>query len=382
MGKLGEQRSNPRERTKAMLSREQLEGLYKKLRETDVLSVYVDGDESNPAHRRAWRTTLDRNLAAEKRRLEAEAPEAIDAFTAARSLIEEELAAHREFMPGPAWVAFATPQELHYAAGVPVPMPDLVRWEPGIRAAPYVRALKQERVVVATLVDSRKARLFAYKNGVISEREDLIADLDFGDLSESTSSHRESGQVGSTGSRGETGTDAGRRALEVSAGRMHARLVEAVSELAGGDGFFVIGGTPEAVRAVTRLASSFEGRMVERPSMHLGMTEAEVKVDLENAASELSRSVQESLLSQIVDAARSGGKGCLGIQATKEALREGRVDALLLSRGLREREGDLVDHFVGTAFEQGALVEELSSSGATRLEEAGEGVGARLRYTT
>lgn len=365
-----------------MLSREQLESLYKELRGIDVLSVYVDGEESNPADRRAWRTTLEGNLAAERRRLEAQAPEALGAFEAAWSRIEEELTGHKEFMPEPGWVAFATADELHHAAGVPVPMPDLVRWERGIRAAPYVRALKQERVVVAALVDRRKARLFTYKRGSISEREDLIADLDFGDLSESTSSHRQSGPVASTGSRGETGTDAGQRALEVSASRMHARLVEAVTDLAGRDGFLVLGGTPEAVRAVSRLANALDGRTIERPSMHLGMSAAEVKVELERAASELTRHAQETLLTQIVDAARSGGKGCLGIQATKEALREGRVDALLLSRGLREREGDLADHFVGTAFEQGALVEELSASGATRLEEEGEGVGARLRYTT
>jgi hypothetical protein len=365
-----------------MLSREQLEGLYKQLRDAQVLSVYIDGDEANPADRRAWRTTLDRGLAEERRRLEREAPDAVGAFESARELIEAELAQHREFMPGPAWVAFASPDGLHYADGVPVPMPDLVRWERGIRAAPYVRALKQDRVVVAALADSRKARLFTYRNGEISEREDLIADLDFGDLSESASSHRESGAVGSTGSRGETGTDAGQRALDVSASRMHARLMEVVGDLAGRDGFVVLGGTRETVSAVARLAGAYEGRIVEWPSMHLGMSQAEVKEALEKAASELSRSAQDELLSQIVDAARSGGKGCLGIQATKEALRDGRVDALLVSRGLRERDGDLVDHFVGTAFEQGALVEELSATGAVRLDEEGEGVGARLRYTT
>ncbi|KPJ76313.1 MAG: hypothetical protein AMS19_13225 [Gemmatimonas sp. SG8_23] len=132
-----------------MLSREQLEGLYKQLRDAQVLSVYIDGDEANPADRRAWRTTLDRGLAEERRRLEREAPDAVGAFESARELIEAELAQHREFMPGPAWVAFASPDGLHYADGVPVPMPDLVRWERGIRAAPYVRALKQSRTGTA-----------------------------------------------------------------------------------------------------------------------------------------------------------------------------------------------------------------------------------------
>jgi hypothetical protein len=364
-----------------MLSREQLEGLYKKLRDTDVLSVYVDGEASNPADRRAWRTVLDRNLADERRRLERDVPDAVDGFEAARELIEAELAQHKEFMPGPAWVAFATADELHHAAGVPVPMPDLVRWEAGIRAAPYVRALKQDRVVVVALADQRKARLFTYKSGRISEREDLIADLDFGDLTDATSSTRSDTQAGYSGYRGETGTDAAQRLIDQSAARMQAQLLDTIRELAGQDGFVVFGGVPQVVAALARRANQLEGRYAERRSMHLGMTEAEVKIALEEAASDLTRSTQDALLGQVIDAARSGGKGCLGIQATKEALREGRVDALLVSRGLREREADLVDHFVGTAFDQGALVEELSASGALRLDEEGEGIGARLRYT-
>jgi hypothetical protein len=362
-----------------MLSREQLETLYREVRDTAVLSVYVDGGQSDPANRRAWRTAFDGGMADERRRVEAETPEQLEAFDTARDLIEEAVAGHRQFMPTHGWVAFATADGLCYADGVPVPMPDLVRWERGLRAAPYVRALKQERVVVGALADQRRARVFTYREGTISEQEDLVADTDFGDLSESAASRRGTGQ---SGSRGETGSDAGQRAIEVSAARLRSLLLDRVGDLAGRDGFVVFGGTPEVVSAVAKQAEGFRGRLLERPEMHLDMSEAEVKSVLEDAASELTRGLQEQLLSQVIDAARSGGKGSLGIQATKEALREGRVDALLVSRGLREREGDLVDHFVGTAFEQGALVEELSEVGAARLDEEGEGVGARLRYTT
>ena len=362
-----------------MLNREQLESLYKDLRETMVLSVYIDGGQSDPANRRAWRTVVERGLSDERRRVEAETPDDVDAFDAARDLIEEQLEKHEAFMPEPGWVGFATPEALHRAEGVPVSMPDVVRWERGIRAAPYVRALKQERVVVAALVDRRRARVFTYQNGEVAEHEDLLADLDFGDLGETASSSRGTGQ---SGSRGETGADAGQRALDVSASRLHSKLIDIVSGLAGRDGFLVVGGTSESVSAVMKQATLFEGRMLEQPSMHLDMTQAEVKTAMEDAASELTRGVQDELLDQVVDAARSGGRGCLGIQATKEALREGRVDALLLSRGFRERDGDLVDRFVGTAFDQGALVEELSGDGAGRLDEEGEGVGARLRYVT
>jgi len=365
-----------------MLTHDQLQSLYKELRGTSVLSVYIDGGQTDPASRRAWFTTLTRGLDEEHRRVEAHSPDQLPAFEAARSLIEGKLDGHEAFLPERGWVGFATEGELKHAEGLPVPMPDLVRWELGIRVAPYVRALKQDRVVVAALADRRKARIFTYRDGELSEHEDLIADLDHGDLSESATSKRATAQTGSTGSRGETGTDAGQRALDVSASRMQAHVLEVVGGLAGNDGFVVLGGTSEVVSALARQGDRFTGRSIERTSMHLGMSEAEVKAELEEAASELTRGMQGTLLSQVVDASKSRGKGCLGIQATKEALREGRVDSLLITRSLREREADLADHFVGTAFEQGAAVEELSAAEAGRLDEEGEGVGARLRYTT
>jgi peptide subunit release factor 1 (eRF1) len=164
--------------------------------------------------------------------------------------------------------------------------------------------------------------------------------------------------------------------------RLQEQIVALLKEQAGSDGFIVLGGTTEVVSALSKQTEAFGDRRLERVSMSLDHTLAQVKSHMEEAASEITRRVQTRLLDQVVDAARSGGKGCLGIQATKEALREARVDTLLMSRTLMQRDPDLADHFVGAAFEQGALVEELSEDGATRLDAAGEGVAARLRYTT
>lgn len=360
-----------------MLTRTRLVELYKEMRDVDVLSVYVDGDQTNPADRRIWHTTLERGLSEERRRIEAHSPSGVAAFDAARDSVMSKLDQNKAFLPGRGWVGFATADGLAYAEGVAVPMPDLVRWELGVRVAPYVRALKQNRVVVAALADRRKARIFTYRNGETSEHIGLVADLDHGELHESAASKRAGTQ---TGSRGETGTDAGQRALEVSTTRMHAHLLEAVADLAGNDGFVVFGGTSELVAGLARQAHGFSGRYIESSSMHAGMSESEVQVPIEAAASALTRQVQDALLDQVLDAAGAHGRGCLGVRATKEALRDGRVDALLLTRGLREQEPDLADHLVGAAFEQGAVVEELSEAGAARLDQEGEGVGARLRY--
>lgn len=362
-----------------MLNRTQLEKLYKKLRDTDVLSVYIDGGQHDPAARRAWYTNFQRGVELQRRALEERSPDSVEAFDAAKALIEEQLSGHEAFLPERGWVGFATAEALKYGEGVAVPMPDLVRWERGIRVAPYVRGFKQNRVVVAAVADSRKARIFTYRDGEILEPIDLVADRDHGELSESTSSKRARSR---SGSRGETGTERGQRARDVSASRMQERVLQVIEEHAGTDGFVVLGGTPEVVSALAKRTTDLGSRRLERASMHVDMTLAQVKDELEDAASELTGGLQAALLAQVVDATRSGGKGSLGIQATKEALREGRVDVLLITRALRETEGDIVDHFVGGAFEQGAVVEELSGMAAEQLDKAGEGVGARLRYTT
>jgi len=353
--------------------------LYRELRDQDVLTVYVDGDNHDPAERTAWSRALTHGLDDERDRVEAASPESLPDFDAARKRVLEAVPAYDAFLPDRGWVAFVTADQTWYAETVSVPMPHLIRWEKGIRVAPYVRGLKQDRVVAAALVDRRKARLFTYRDGEVEDRADLIADMDFGDLSDIGVGKRAGTH---TGSRGQTGTEAAQALLDEGAAKLHARVIEVLGELAGNDGLVVLGGTPELIAALSRRAGHFGDRLIERPSMHMGMSEAEVKTAVEEAASEVSRRPQGGLLDEVVDLARAGGKGSLGAEATQAALREGRVDTLLLSRGLRQRDPDFADRCVGSAFEQSSSVKELSGENADRLDAEGEGIGARLRYTT
>lgn len=361
-----------------MLTRERLVELYRDLRGEKVLSVYVDGGRHDPAERRAWSVALERGFAEERRRLEAEAPDELDAFDAARASIEQALSDRTAFLQHRGWAGFATADRLAHATGLPVPMPDLVRWEKGLRVAPYVRALKQERPVVAAVADSRKVRIFVYRDGQVEERTDLFADRDFGDLADSVSQKRASRF---SGARGEAGTDVARRLGDRAAARLQAEILDELEDLAGRDGLVVFGGTPEVVTSLARRAGRFADRWIPRTSMHLGMSEAEVRAEMEDAASELTRRLQHALLDEVVDTARAGGRGALGVQAVTEALGEGRVDTLLVSRGFRERETDRADRLAGSAFERGGEVEELSGDAADHLDAEGEGVAARLRYT-
>jgi hypothetical protein len=361
-----------------MLTREQFVELYRKYRDEQVLSVYLDAGAHDPAVRNAWRRVLDHCVDEARATLDGQSNEHHAAFDSALRLLRDRLDGYDSFLPGAGWVGFATPTKVLYAKPVPVPMPNLVRWEPGPRAAPYVRALKQQRPVVTVLADSRRARVFRYHDGELEESADLRADTFLGDLSDVGQGKRATTR---TGIRGVTSTDAAQRYLEVGTDRMLKQLIDVVVEQAGPTGFIVIGGTPEAGAAVRRgLPKTHAGRALELPSLYVDMTTAEVKDATGEAASALTREHQTQLLDHVLNTARAGGRGCIGLEETQKALTERRVETLLLSRSFIQSDVDRADFCVGAAFEQNAEVEELSGEAADRLDAEGGGIAAELRY--
>lgn len=361
-----------------MLTRENLIDLYRELRDRKVLSVYLDGRGDDPAERKVWRKELAHGIEDARSRLVDASGSDGDGFDGSVSSLMEEMEAFEGFVPGKGWVGFATPEKVWYTESVPVPMPNLVRWENGMRVAPYIRGLKQGRKVVTVLLDSRRARIFEYRDGDLVEPESLRADTFIGDMTDVNISKRAATH---TGTRGETGTDAAQRALEVTSERMRKRIIEVVSDLVGEEGLLIIGGTPEMVSAAARsVPKKLNGRVAERPSLHVEMSTPEVRDAVEAAASDLSRTIQVHLVDQVVDQARANGLGCLGREATERALRERRVDTLILARSFIDGNPDFADHCIGTAFEQHADVEEVSGEAGERLAGEGGGIGARLRY--
>ncbi|TVP56173.1 MAG: hypothetical protein EA351_08690 [Gemmatimonadales bacterium] len=362
-----------------MLTHDELVELYRTHRQDRVLSVYLNGKATDFAERSAWRRHFDQGVSEARKRLEGSEDRETKAFEQALEQVKKELQKFDSFLPGNGFVAFATPGSLIHGGAIRVPMPDLVRWEEGIRVAPYVRALKQERPVVTVLVDSRRARIFEYRGGELTESLNLNAETFLGDLTDINVSKRPTAH---SGVRGKTGTDAAQKFLNVGSERMMKKLGEKVADAVGDGGHLVLGGTPEAVnQARTQLPGNLNGRMIEPSGLRVEMSDAEVRTALEQAASELNQSNQEKLLGEVEDLARSGGRGALGAETVEQALREARVDTLLLSRGFIRANPDYADHLVGAAFEQHAEVEELSLNGAQRLDTEGEGVAARLRYT-
>jgi hypothetical protein len=360
-----------------MLSHGQLVDLYRDLQDEQVLSVYADGDQHDPAQRDRWRKILDLEISRCRKEL-AHSPD-LPAFESAWAHVSRALSAFADgFLPSRGFIALATEAGLRYAEGVPSRMPDLVRWEKGMRVAPCVRALKQERVVTVVLADSRRVRLFELLGGTVRELDGLRADTFVGDL---TDVGMRKSPTRSSGTRGETSTDQAQRILGVAADRMAKDVAGVVEERAGDEGLVIVGGPTEALgRIVSALPARLRARTAEWPSLHMDMTLAEVLEEARAAAGDLSEREHRALAESIADASRSRTLGALGRKETERALRERRVDTLLLSRGFISASPDLADWMVAEAFGQAAEVEEASGGAGAYLDREGEGVAARLRF--
>jgi hypothetical protein len=358
-----------------MLTHDRLLELYRALAETPALSIYIDGNQHDPAERRKWRIGLEQGLESARAALSNGEQES---FAAAARLVLDEVKGFDAFIPDKAFVAFATPERLWYAEPISVTMPDLVRWGEGIAVAPYLRGLKQERPVVVVLADTERARVFLYQDGSVRETDDLRSDTFAGDLTDVGQSKR---AVAMTGMRGETSTDSGQDYHEVATQRHIKAVAAVVAKRAGDHGFVVVGGTAEVDKWLSDvLPKSFEGRVMVEPSLTLQMSEAEVRTAVGDSASALTQGRQLGLVQMVFDQARAGLRGTIGYRETEKALEEMRVDTLLLSRARTRADAADADRLIGLAFAGRAHVEEASGAAGDLLDHEAEGIAARLRY--
>jgi hypothetical protein len=362
----------------AMLARDELVRFYRQHRNEDVLSLYLDAEEHDPAKRRAWRVTLER-VVAQATAGAGDAPQR-DACERAFGHLDRELKAFGAFLPGRGWAGFATAKDLLYAESLPVSMPNLARWKPGPAVAPYVRVLAQATPVVTVLVDKRQVRVFRSLQGAFEELQGIDADTFFGDLSDNVNMSKRG--TTHTGVRGESDTDVANRIERVGAERLLKHLVEVVRECAGPDGTVVVGGPPAmTAAAMQRLSKSTQDRIIADSTIDFFSTPAELKRATETAAAAVAARLQERLVDQAIDLTGAGGRACLGREATERALEQRRVEVLLMSRRLTDAEPDYAERCMVAALEQDAAVEDLVAAGAERLDHAGAGIGARLRFT-
>ena len=347
------------------------------LRDQRVLSVYLDGSSENPASRSAWRVQLDNSLKDVRRWLEGSSHDEREAFERCAALLDAQLRDFQGAVGSPGWVAFITAGGVSDAEALPAPAPTLAVWSTGICMTPYMRVLKQTRTVVVLLADARRVQLYTYAAGILQPAQTLRAHA----VTEPPSHMGDAPRLGfHAGTRGTTGHDAAQHALQAGTDRMIAEATRRSAQIAGDDGWIVVGGIPEVgahlLSALERIAP---GRVLRLEGLDIHATEAQVTAAAEEGASRLR---DEMDLRHVLDITGATGDEAFVARRpaeTRQALERGQVRELYFTAQYAEDHLAEAEVAVRSAIAQGARVEEVSRAVAQRLDEFG-GMGARLRY--
>lgn len=362
-----------------MLRQSELVALERSLRGTRTLSVYLNGESTDPARRHVWRATLDEEIVGLRASLR-EAPHAErEAFDRSVERLRGLLAPLTGPLGSPGYAAFVTDDEVVYAEALPLPMAPTLAWGNGIRIAPYVRALKQLRPAIVAVVDSRRARLYRYERATLDPVETIRGHAKVGPIARSRGGGGRAGFHQPT--RGQTGADEADRVLREGTARLMRETADRIAKLAGEDGWVIVGGTKKAAHALQRaLPETLAPRALISTSLHLSASENDIARAAEEGARTLRRDADLAAVAQVIERRTGDQRGVVGLEPTLRALRERAVGELYFTPAVLASHPADAEEAVEEALDQGALVEEVSGEAATRLDAAGDGIGATLRF--
>lgn len=361
-----------------MLTAHELTDLVRTLGSANVLSVYLDTREHDPAMRDAWRARLATALrAARVATPEHERP----AFDRAATLLADSLANAGSLSTTPGWAAFVTEHTTHHAAELPVRPGTLVEWRDGPVVTPYLRALKQQSPVIVALIESGSATLYRYERGSL-EPLGSVAAPDTADPAASTAVRAAPRGSARPAPRSAVATEAAHRRRVTTFDRLVPRLAAVVTPLVGDDGWLLVGGTaPWAFLAAQRLPSHLATRAITAAALSGAAPPNDIAAAAKQAASTLRSRTGLPAVNGLVEHAGGGAsRAAAGVPAVQRALVAGAVDRLVLSPEFARRERRLAEDMVRAALAQGADVEILSSAAAEHLRHAADGIAAQLRY--
>jgi hypothetical protein len=277
-------------------------------------------------------------------------------------------------------VAFVTADGVRHVGWLPVRPTSFAAWRDGPVIAPYLRALKQQRPVAVALVDSRSARLYQYVGGALDPIETLTPSFDEPLAGEPKPASSRAGRS-VPAPRGALATEAAARRRRSAFQRLASVLAVRLGEIAGDDGWILIGGTPAWSRiAGEALPAHLQQRMLISPSLGHVASDEEIAREARQAATTLRSAHGQRLLADVLESAGAQGRATIGMRSVQRALALHAVEMLLLSPDFIADAPIDAEMAVRAAIAGGATIEVLSGEAAEHLDQAANGIGARLRF--
>ncbi len=256
--------------------------------------------------------------------------------------------------------ALAQPVEAHAAFG-------------DVLIAPLYWQMDEYEHYVVALVDQQDARLLTAWLGMASEADHVRVDLDeydFGDKS----------ALPSAGGRAQASNrEAYNAMLSEHRARFYRDVAEHIATLAGQSGAarIVLGGSDAVHDMRAHLPEALAKRVIGVLPIPLRATPHEISEAIRPAAYASERAFETTLLQEVIDLAKAGGRAVLGRKAVLEALNAQRVETLIVPWPLAEPA--LQHPLAALALRSNAALEMVHGEAAALLNAEG-GMAARLYF--
>lgn len=360
-----------------LLTRTEFAALRNSLRDQLVLSVYLSPTVGNPAEHGARALVLTHEFAAIRERLAVAGRDERAAFERAAGHVEAASEQHAIDPADLGWVTFATPDGMRFQGAVPAPVGTLIRWQRGIWATPYIRALKQNRAVILAVIDAVSADVYRYHASELVHVARVDVHPHGGHADHLGALPREGFHPGT---RGSSASDLASRSRIIARDRVVADVAEKISELADEHEYVVIGGTVAASAALRQVLSSRSKHLLVLPEIERRASVAELRQLAAAGASQLRTADDSALVDELVERTGAHGTGVAGAVATLDALAGGQVRALLLTEDFIAASTAEAERAVGLALDSGANLEIVTGAPAAKLGRMAGGIAAQLRY--
>lgn len=245
---------------------------------------------------------------------------------------------------------------------------------------PLLWAIDEYEPYLVALVDQEKARFILTRLGTVEFEEGIESDLEEYEFRQKTLMPSASAVAGGHGITQGSHRDIFEQTIREHHNRFYREAVEKAGALADKHGAarIVLGGAEESAHAVKGfMPDTLAERVITILPIPMRLSPKEAVELAASAVLEYEREGEMALVTQVIDFAKSGGRGALGMKAVGEALDMQRVELLVMPYPMddAERANDLTQR----AFASGGTVELVQGAAADRLKEEG-GIGARLYY--
>ncbi len=345
----------------------------------ETFSLYLNVDNAvreNQADNPAWRIALKNAL---KHLEENVSDDRREVWTAIHERVE---AYFEDYQPQSKGLVLFVTSDNEQVYELPVNVENRAEFGAPL-VAPLIWQMDEYEPYLVVMVDQEEAHFYRSYLGQTDFEEGMEIDLDTYDFGQKTlmpsSSAVAGGHLLTQGSNRDDFEDM----IDEHRARFYRDVVEATQRLAENEDIqrIILAGSEKSAHAVhNEMDEQLRQQVVTVKGMAMRSSPSEIFTQIQQDALNYERDQEMDLVNEVIDFAKSGGRGALGREAVDTALTMQQVDLLLLSWPPQDGDVDAANELLRRVLELNSQVELVHSAAAMKLNREGDGIAARLYY--